>query len=25
VLGDSPNGPLAADARTMFRTLQALL
>jgi hypothetical protein len=25
VLGDPPNGPLAADARTMFRTLQALL
>ena len=25
VLGDSPNGPSAADARTMFRTLQALL
>jgi len=25
VLGDSPNGPLAADARTMFKTLQALL
>ena len=25
VLGDSPNGPSAADARTMFKTLQALL
>ena len=25
VLGDSPNGPSAADARIMFKTLQALL
>ena len=25
VLGDSPNGPSAADARTMFKTLHALL
>jgi hypothetical protein len=25
VLGDSPNGPSAADARTMFRTLESLL